>query len=78
MKLSRLAVTPEGVFQTIHVTTDEAGLPTVTVTPTTQAALLKVVETYNAVVEAAEGSNHLPYQMTFQLLKESDIAEPVA
>ncbi len=39
--------------------------------------LKKVVETYNAVAEAAEGSNHLPYQMTFLLLKESDIAEPV-
>jgi hypothetical protein len=77
MKLSRLAVNPDGVLQTIRVTTDETGLPTVTVIPTTTEELKQVVETYNAVAEAAEGSNNLPYQMTFQLLKEEDIAEPV-
>lgn len=45
--------------------------------------LRKIAETYNAVAEAAEGSNNLPYQMTFLLLQdeestEPDFAEPVA
>ena len=44
----------------------------------TREELKRVVEVYNAVALSAEGSNNLPYQLTFPLLKEDDIAEPVA
>jgi len=78
MKLSKLVATPEGVLQKIVVTKSIEGLPLVAVTPLTVEEIRKVVDTYNTVLEAAEGANGLPYQITFQLLKEEDVAEPVA
>jgi hypothetical protein len=68
MKLKRLVVGAQG---TIFAKDED------TFRPCTPEELRKVADTYNAVAEAAEGSNHLPYQMTFQLLKEETIAEPV-
>lgn len=44
----------------------------------TSEELQRVVDVYNAVVDITEGSNNLPYLMTFQLLKETDIASPIA
>ena len=77
MKLSKLALTPEGTIQAIVVTTNAENLPEVVVRSLTTDELRKVVDTYNAVAEAAEGSNGLPYMMTFQLLKDEDVPEPV-
>lgn len=77
MKLSKLAIDNEGNLAAIVVTNVNC-LPEVIVRPLTTTELRKVVETYNAVAEAAEGSNGLPYQMTFQLLKDEAVAEPVA
>lgn len=77
MKLSKLAIGNDDALAAIVVTSvigDEIDL---IVRPLTAEELRKVVDTYNAVAEAAEGSNGLPYQMTFQLLKNEDLAEPV-
>ncbi len=75
MKLTKLAVNSccdhPTIFAKIQDGTHHG------VHPCTLDELRKVVDTYNAVADAAEGSNNLPYQMTFQLLKESDIAEHV-
>jgi hypothetical protein len=75
MKLSRLAVDRDGNLAAIVVTNVIDEEIDLLVRPLTTEELRKVVETYNAVADAAEGSNHLPYQMTFQLLRETDIAE---
>jgi hypothetical protein len=78
MRLIRLAVsTCSNAIPAIKAIVVDEGPNGVEIRSLTIEELKKVVDTYNAVAEAAEGSNHLPYQMTFQLLKESDIAEPV-
>jgi len=76
MKLSKLAVDRDGNLAAI-VVTEVNCFPEVVVRPLTTEELRKVVDTYNAVAEAAEGANGLPYQMTFQLLKDEDVAQPV-
>jgi len=77
MKLVRLAVSTCCDHPAIKAIVVDDGPLGVEIRSLTTEELKKVVDTYNAVADAAEGSNHLPYQMTFQLLKESDIAEPV-
>ena len=73
MKLTRLAVTPNGEITAIIVTANDGNPPELIIRPLTTDETRKVVEVYNAVADTAEGSNHLPYQMTFQLLKDEDI-----
>ena len=78
MRLVRLAVSTCCDHPAIKaIVVDNYGPLGIEVRSLTPEELKKVVDTYNAVADAAEGSNHLPYQMTFQLLKENDIAEPV-
>jgi hypothetical protein len=77
MGLSRLAVDRDGTLAAIVVTNVIGEEIDLLVRPLTTVELKKVVDTYNAVADVAEGSHRLPYQMTYQLLKESDIAEPV-
>ncbi|GEM_PF-4889183 len=77
MRLVRLAVSTCCDHPAIKAIVVDDGPLGVEIRSLTTEELKKVVDTYNAVADAAEGSNHLPYQMTFQLLKESDIAEPV-
>ena len=78
MRLIRLAVSTCCDHPAIKaIAVDNDGPLGIEVRSLTPEELKKVVDTYNAVADAAEGSNHLPYMMTFQLLKESDIAEPV-
>jgi len=77
MKLSKLAVGTCCNHPAIKVIVVESGPLGVEVRTITEEELRKVVDTYNAVAEAAEGANGLPYQMTFQLLKDEDVAQPV-
>jgi hypothetical protein len=78
MRLVRLAVSTCCNHPTIKaIAVDNDGPLGIEVRSLTPEELKKVVDIYNAVADAAEGSNHLPYQMTYQLLKESDIAESV-
>jgi len=78
MRLVRLAVGACCNHPTIKAIAVDGEPIGVEIRALTKEEFQKVVDTYNAVADAAEGSNHLPYQMTFQLLKETDIVEPVA
>ncbi len=77
MKLTRLAVTPNGKITAIIVTANDGNPPELITRPLTLDETRRVAEVYNAVADVAEGSNHLPYQMTFQLLKDEDIVDAV-
>lgn len=43
----------------------------------TETELQKVIEVYNAVADVAEGSNNLPHQITFRLLRDEEVVSPV-
>lgn len=77
MKLTRLAVTPNGKITATIVTANDGNPPELITRPLTTDETRRVAEVYNAVADVAESSNHLPYQMTFQLLKDEDIVDAV-
>jgi hypothetical protein len=77
MKLVRLAIDPDGDIKAIIAIPNPQGVPEVVTRYLTPQELRKVVDIYNTVADVAEGSNNLPYQMTFQLLKDEDIVNSV-
>jgi hypothetical protein len=77
MKLTRLAIGECCNHITIVKATTTTDKPHIDARYLTRKELEKVVDIYNTVAEAAEGSNNLPYQMTFQLLKEGEVAESI-
>lgn len=73
MRLVRLAVSTCCDHPAIKAIVVDEGPIGIEIRSLTTDETRKVVEVYNAVADTAEGSNHLPYQMTFQLLKDEDI-----